>query len=164
MQSSPCIPMKGSPLRHKRLLLQRSRETGKSASAETKPGQEDIALADMERAADDIVNLFRGLVKQLAASGTTRATRRKSPKDQPSGMLTPPKVAKQLGVSPDKILAWIRKGELHATNVAAAGSGRPRYRVSEEDLAKFQAMRQNVAPPPKPQRRRKDPNVIEYFK
>ena len=79
-------------------------------------------------------------------------------------MLTPPQVAKQLGVSPDKVLDWIRKGELSATNVAA-GSGRPRYRISAEDLAKFQRTRQNVKPPPRPPRRpRKDPNVIEFFK
>lgn len=157
-------PHEGKPFGRKPLLL-RPRGTSKSAAAVTKPGPEETALADLERATDDIINLFRGLVKQLAASSTTRAARRKTPKGEPSGMFTPPQVAKQLGVSPDKILAWIRKGELHATNVAAVGSGRPRYRISAEDLAKFQAMRQNVKPPPKPPRRgKKDDGVIQFFK
>ena len=131
-----------------------------------RPGPEETALAALELAGQDLVGLFRGLAERLAASCTTRAARRKTPKAAPSGgMLTPPQVAKQLGVSPDKILAWIRKGELHATNVAAGSGGRPRYRISHEDLAEFQRKRQNVKPPPKPPRRRKkDPNVIEFFK
>ena len=131
----------------------------------TAAGPEELAVAALELAGNDLIGLFRGLAERLAASCTTRTARRKTPKAAPSGMLTPPQLAKQLGVSPDKVLTWIRKGELHATNVAAAGSSRPRHRISPEDLAEFQRTRQNVPPPPKPVRRKKkDPNVIEFFK
>ena len=112
-----------------------------------------------------MIEIFRGLAERLAANCTTKAARRKKSKNEPSGMLTPPQVAKQLGVSPDKIRAWIDKGELNATNVATGKAGRPRYRISETDLADFQKKRQpSKPPPPAPRRRKKDPNVIEFFK
>jgi excisionase family DNA binding protein len=80
-------------------------------------------------------------------------------------MLMPPQVAERLGVSSDKVHAWIAKGELNATNVATGKGGRPRYRVSERDLADFQKKRQPPKPTaPAPQRRKKDPSVIEFFK
>ncbi|MEI8376334.1 MAG: helix-turn-helix domain-containing protein [Planctomycetota bacterium] len=153
-------PYEGKPFGRKPILLRQFRDMGEP-TLPAKPGPEQIALAAMERAADEILNLFRELVKRLAAKCTDRAPRKKTSKGDSSGMLTPPQVAKQLGVSADKILNWIRKGELHAINVAAANSSRPRYRISGEDLAKFQQTRQNVKPPPKPlPRRKKDPNVI----
>ncbi len=80
-------------------------------------------------------------------------------------MLTPPQIAKRLNVSPDKVRSWIAKGELNATNVATGKTGRPRYRVSETDLADFQKKRQPSKPSPKPPRRqKKEPHVIEFFK
>jgi excisionase family DNA binding protein len=162
-------PYDGVPFNRRPLVL---RTTGskaetrkKTASESATAGPEETALAALDRAGHDLVGLLRGLVERLAARCTTRAARRKRPKVAPSGMLTPPQVARQLGVSPDKIHAWIRKGELHATNVAAARGGRPRYRISENDLANFQKTRQNVKPTPKPPRRRKkDDGVIEFFK
>ncbi len=79
--------------------------------------------------------------------------------------MPPPQVAERLGVSPDKVRGWIAKGELTATNVATGKAGRPRYRVSETDLADFQAGRQPSKPlAPALRRRKKDPNVIEFFK
>jgi excisionase family DNA binding protein len=159
----------GVPFNRKPLVLRNAggkTETGKKdKSGSTATGPEETSLAALARAGQGLIGLFRGLVERLAASCTTRAARRKTQKGGPSGLLTPPQVAKQLGVSADKILGWIRKGELHATNVATGGGGRPRYRISDEELAEFQRTRQNVKPPPKPSRRRKkDPNVIEFFK
>ena len=154
-------PYDGVRFNRKPLVLRTAGGKVESAAA----GPEEVAVAALELAGRDLIGLFRGLADRLAASCTTRVARRKTPKSESSEMLTPPKVAKQLGVSPDKILDWIRKGELNATNVAAAGACRPRYRISPEDLAKFQKTRQNVKPPPTPpRRRRKDPNVIEFFK
>lgn len=46
---------------------------------------------------------------------------------EPKLRLTPPRVAKELGVSPDKVLGWIRCGELKTINVAADQRKRPRY-------------------------------------
>lgn len=61
-------------------------------------------------------------------------------------MLTPPQIAKRLGVAPDKVRLWIAKGELRATNlVARHGLQRPRWRVAEADLEAF--MRRREAEP-----------------
>lgn len=57
-----------------------------------------------------------------------------------SDALTPPQVAKLFGVNPDKVLSWIRKGELHAVNVTANG-GRPKYRIASADLEAFKLRR-----------------------
>jgi excisionase family DNA binding protein len=128
-------------------------------------GPEETALADMERATENLLGLFRGLAERLAAKRAARKPRRQA-KVGTAAMLTPPQVAKRLGVSPDKILDWIRKGELHATNVATTRAGRPRYRISEEDLTIFQRTRQPSRPPapPPPRKQKKVPGLIEYFK
>jgi excisionase family DNA binding protein len=55
-------------------------------------------------------------------------------------------IAKLLRVSPDKVLGWIRRGELRAVNVS--NRSRPQYRVSQDDLAAFLKTRE-VQPPPK---------------
>jgi len=154
-------PYDGVPFKRKPIGFRKAGGTAGAATA----GPEDTALAALELAGQELVSLFRGLEKRLATSCTTGAARRKTPKAEPSGVLTPPQVAKQLGVSPDKVRGWIDKGELYATNVATGSGGRPRYRISEEDLAAFQRARQPSKPPPKPPRRKKkDPHVIEFFK
>lgn len=57
-------------------------------------------------------------------------------------MLTPPEVARRLGVNPDKVRAWIAAGELRAVNVAQRhGLSRPRWRVDETDLEAFKSRR-----------------------
>ncbi len=48
-------------------------------------------------------------------------------------------------------------------NTAAAMCGRPRWVVSAEGLAAFEA-RCAAAPPPKPQRRRRRPEMVDYYK
>jgi len=71
-----------------------------------------------------------------------------SPKEA-AKTLTPPQAARRLGVHADTVRAWINKGTLKAVNVALTpGVGRPRYRISCEELANFQA-RQAVTPLPK---------------
>jgi excisionase family DNA binding protein len=76
-------------------------------------------------------------------------------------MLTPPQIAKRLGVNPDKVLTWIRNGELEAFNAATRpDSQRPRYRVTEEALLAFQA-RRAVGPQKPIARRRKKATLSE---
>ncbi len=78
-------------------------------------------------------------------------------------MLTPPQVAERLGVSPEKIIRWVRRGELRAVNVSeTAGMGKPRFRIDPTDLAVFE-QRRSVASTPKARRRRKPIDVTEYF-
>jgi len=78
--------------------------------------------------------------------------------------LTPPQVAARLGVDPSKVLGWIRSGELRAANIATRRGGRARWVISELDLAAFLAARAAVPRlPQQRQRRRHDPDEIQYF-
>ncbi len=82
-------------------------------------------------------------------------------------MLTPPQVARRLGVHPDKVRAWIGKGLIKAVNVASKpGAGRPRYRISCEELVNFQA-RQAAKPLPaslpRPQRPRTPAGYVDFL-
>lgn len=60
--------------------------------------------------------------------------------------VSPPELAKQLGVSAETVLHWIRNGELRAANLAKRNNGRPRWRISPEWLNEFLARR--VSSPP----------------
>jgi excisionase family DNA binding protein len=79
--------------------------------------------------------------------------------DQP---LTVPEVAKFLRVRRDKVLSWIRSGRLRGFNVAETETGRPKYRVSPEELEAFINVRMPFQPPRKGRpvgRRRRLPPV-----
>ena len=79
--------------------------------------------------------------------------------------LTPPQIASRWGVSVDKILTWIRTGELLAMNAATKVGGRPRYLVDVNELAKFEAKRtvaRETADPSK-HRRKRATDAIEFF-
>ena len=78
--------------------------------------------------------------------------------------VTPPEIARRWGVSADKVLGWIRSGELRAMNVASKLTSRPRYLVDLADLAAFEERRAVIPPPPRvQQRRRRAEGVIEFF-
>lgn len=79
--------------------------------------------------------------------------------------LTPPQLAKQWGISPDKILAFIRSGELSAIDISSRrGSPRPRYLIDRRDIEAFELARAVIPPAPKiRRRRRRDPAITEYF-
>lgn len=78
--------------------------------------------------------------------------------------LTPPQIARQLGVSPDTIASFIRSGELRAVNLARPGAHRRRYHIAPEELDRFLASRATSPPPPPPPRRRKpSAGVIKFF-
>jgi excisionase family DNA binding protein len=58
--------------------------------------------------------------------------------------LTPPEAAKIVRVSEEKIVVWIRAGELRAANVS---EGRvPRFRIHRDDLQSFLRSREPVPP------------------
>lgn len=77
--------------------------------------------------------------------------------------LTVPKIARRFGVSPNKIGGWIRSGELRAVNVAATVGGRPRWRISEDELAAFELRRTNSAPVTRRRKKRNTTDVYEFF-
>lgn len=85
------------------------------------------------------------------------------PVDTCARHLRPREVAKRLDIKVDAVLAWIRAGELHGTNVAVRVGGRPRWRITETDLQAF-LLRRSAAPPAPARRRRRQPaDVIQYF-
>jgi hypothetical protein len=65
-------------------------------------------------------------------------------------------------VGQDKILGWIRRGELRALNVATAVCARPRYVVTPDALAEFEGRRAS-GPPPKPRRRPRQTGLVDYY-
>jgi excisionase family DNA binding protein len=75
---------------------------------------------------------------------------------------TPAELARLLRVSPDRIRAWIKAGELGAIDTARHRCGRPRYVILPHHLKEFE-QRRSTAPPPKPSRRRRRPSVIDYY-
>ena len=81
----------------------------------------------------------------------------------PTPYLTVPQLAERFGVKADKIIAWIKSGELRAMNVATAGGGRPRYRIAPDDLADFELRRSIATPTPRQRRRKTEGRVIAFF-
>ena len=76
---------------------------------------------------------------------------------------TPPTLAEYLGVTPEKIILWIRRGELVASNITADPQGRPRYVITPQAVETFLASRQPVPPTPRPKRRRKSADEVDFF-
>lgn len=75
---------------------------------------------------------------------------------------SPPEVGKLLGVDANKVIGWIRSGELPAINAATTLCGaRPRYRVSREALEAFQR-RRAVVPSVRPPRRKKGGDLSRF--
>jgi hypothetical protein len=66
-------------------------------------------------------------------------------------------------VSPDKVLRWIRTGELRAINVATHAHGRPRWRIDLADLAAFEMRRMAQPVPIAPRRSMNKQGLIEFF-
>ena len=81
---------------------------------------------------------------------------------KPARYLSPPQVARRLGVDPHRVVRWIRNGELVGINLGD-GPQRPRYRISESDLAVFLASRAAGPTAKVARRRRRDPTVCEFF-
>ena len=78
--------------------------------------------------------------------------------------LSPPQVAQLWRVNVAKIYELIARGSLIALNMAVDPNGRPRLRIKLAEIARFEASRSTKPPPAKPaRRRRKDPNITEYF-
>jgi transposase len=76
--------------------------------------------------------------------------------------LTVVDVAQRYRVSPDKVRAWIARGELAAVNTASRLCGKPRWVIPPEALATFERRRAG-GPPPKPPRRRRRTVEIDFY-
>jgi hypothetical protein len=71
-------------------------------------------------------------------------------------------IAARYRISPDKARLWIAKGILRAVNRNDIRSGKPSWVVTAEALAEFERGRQ-AATPPKPPRRRKKSQAIDFY-
>jgi excisionase family DNA binding protein len=73
-------------------------------------------------------------------------------------------ICERYSVSEHTVLAWIRSGELRAAHVGRKlGARKPRWRISEEALAAFEALRTPTPPPPQTRRRKRPRGVIKFF-
>jgi hypothetical protein len=85
------------------------------------------------------------------------------------GYYKPGELAARWGVTIDKVLLFIRTGELRAFNVATKTSRRPRYRITDEAVSEFETARAacpggpKPPPTPKSRRRTKPPARRTYF-
>lgn len=78
--------------------------------------------------------------------------------------ITPPELARRWGIGVDKVLGWIRRGELRAINVATTLGIRPRWLIDPADIAAFEERRAASPPPAKIRRHRSAMQITEYIK
>ena len=79
--------------------------------------------------------------------------------------LTPKDVAGRYGCNLSKIIYWLKTGQLQGINIAADNGKRPRWRISPEAVAAFEASRSPsppAAPAPRQRRQKRDPSFVEY--
>lgn len=84
------------------------------------------------------------------------------PDAAPARGMTTGEVAKYLRVSEDKVRHWLATGELVGINTATTLAGKPRWVITPAALAAFEARRTST-PVPKPARRRRQPELVDYF-
>jgi hypothetical protein len=76
--------------------------------------------------------------------------------------LTVADAARRYRVSPDKIRAFIARGELAAVNTASVLCAKPRWIILPDSLAAFERRRAS-GPAPKPRRRPRQTGLVDYF-
>ena len=69
--------------------------------------------------------------------------------------LTPRELARLLRVSPDRVRAWIVRGELGAVNTAPTQAGKPRFVILPHHLSEWEQTRQVARAAPAPRRQRR---------
>jgi CHAT domain-containing protein len=80
--------------------------------------------------------------------------------------LTPPQMAAEYGVDPNKVIGWIVGGELRAINAAANLGGRPRYLIDRADIEAFESNRAVAQPAAAPRRKRSNlsAGLVRHFR
>jgi excisionase family DNA binding protein len=78
-------------------------------------------------------------------------------------MYTVEDLTHRFGVTVHTVLQWIHNGELKALNVGRTPTGKkPRWRISEEALAEFEAKRTPTPAVPRA-KRRKPQDVVQFY-
>lgn len=74
-------------------------------------------------------------------------------------------LTERYGVGEHTVLGWIASGELKAVNVGRRlGAKKPRWRITQEALEAFEALRTPGPPAPQMKRRKRPTDVIEFYK
>jgi excisionase family DNA binding protein len=74
-------------------------------------------------------------------------------------------VCERYGVGEHTVLGWIASGELNAVNVGRRlGAKKPRWRITQEALDAFEALRTPTPPAPRTRRRKRPTDVIQFYK
>jgi excisionase family DNA binding protein len=74
-------------------------------------------------------------------------------------------LTERYGVGEQTVLAWINCGELRAINVGRRpATKKPRWRITQEALAAFELARTRSPALPRAARRRRPPDLIEFYK
>ena len=74
-------------------------------------------------------------------------------------------VCERYSVSEGTVLGWIRSGELRAMNIGRKpGAKKPRWRITESALEAFEQMRTPTPPMSKTRRRKRQADVVEFYK
>lgn len=124
-----------------KIVVQERRIVYETAGLMAQLGFHRLHSAGLHRLhSDENLEVVNYLSCCLRALHPKRRAGSKSANPQPE-MLTPPAVARQMRVSPEKVLRWIRAGELHATNITIKPGGRPKYRIVPTDLEVFRNRR-----------------------
>ena len=78
--------------------------------------------------------------------------------------LTPPELARRWRVKPERVIVWIKSGELRAFDVSSRpGVGKPRYRIPQDAIIEFEKSRSAAQVKTTRRRRQQPADVIEYF-
>lgn len=80
----------------------------------------------------------------------------------PAPGLTVLDVSRRYRVSPDKVRAWIARGELAAVNTAATLCSKPRWVIMPDALIAFERRRAGVTPKA-PRRGRRPIGITDYY-
>jgi hypothetical protein len=72
-------------------------------------------------------------------------------------------LARRWRIGPDKIRAFIRRGDLVAVNMAICLAGRPQWRVTPQEVERFEARRASTPASKTMPRRRRLEGVIDYY-
>jgi hypothetical protein len=78
--------------------------------------------------------------------------------------LTPPQLARMWGVTTEKVVTWIKSGELAAIDASTRRNQRPRYLIDKRAVEAFE-LRRAVVPDslPAPRSKRPTQGVVEFF-
>ncbi len=77
--------------------------------------------------------------------------------------LTPRALARRYGVAVEKVLHWIKTGQLRAINAAKDLKERPRFLIDVADVADFEQRRTAIPDAPQPQKRRMQTAGVKKF-